>query len=43
MLGDPRHRVDKRDITVETEAAFLFVSGVDDGSVCGAAGPEELL
>lgn len=37
ILGDPRHKVDRREITVETEADCFEVSGVDDGAPGAAA------
>lgn len=37
MLGDPRHRVERREITVETEADCLEFSGVADGAPGAAA------
>lgn len=37
ILGDPRHRVERREITVETEADCLEVSGVADGAPGAAA------
>lgn len=37
ILGDPRHRVERREITVETEADCFEVSGVADGAPGAAA------
>lgn len=37
ILGEPRQRVERSDMTVETEAACLEVSGVEVAGAPGAA------